>query len=481
LETLERKQEQPGESLRRVLQHIQPLTRQLLEDQQSPEPVRLSAIALLGHMGDLAADQQVLMKLLGPQQPPAIQDAVLVAWARHNNDDVAKQLLVAWKQYTPRLRTRVLELLLSRANWQKQLLQAIENQAVTTNQLDPSSKARLLTSRDQTVREKAANVFAGSINPNRAKLITDYRPALASPGDRSRGQAVFVKNCSVCHRLEQVGHEVGPDLAALANKSKDYLLTEILDPNRNLDSRYVEYVAVTKNGRTATGVLAGESAGSVTLKGKEAREETLLRTDLDELQATGKSLMPEGLEKEINPSEMNDLLTFLSHTSQKPKTFAGNAPATVNPDKEVLALRAADAEIFGDGIAYEAPFQNIGMWHGLNDHVIWTVQVPKRGSYDVYLDWACDNGSAGNRFILEAPETSLTHEVADTGGWSHYLRVRIGRIKLEEGLQRIKVRPAGPALHGALLDLRTIYLAPQDYRLNLEDQTSREKPVEKHP
>jgi putative membrane-bound dehydrogenase-like protein len=481
LESLERKKEKPGEALQQTLRHVQPLARQLVEDQQASEPLRLTAVALLGHTGDLITDQKGLLALLGPQQAPAIQEAVLTALARHNNDDVAKQLLAAWKQYTPRLRTRVLELLLSRANWQKQLLQAIADKAVMTSQLDPSSKARLLASRDQSVRDKAKTVLAGAVNPDRAKLITDYRPALASSGDRSRGQAVFAKNCSVCHRLEQVGHEVGPDLAALANKSKDYLLTEILDPNRNLDSRYVEYVAVTKNGRTVTGVLAGESAGSVTLKGKEAREETLLRADLDELQATGKSLMPEGLEKEITPAEMNDLLTFLSSTSQKPKTFAGNTPATIKAEKEVMTLRAANAEIFGDGIAFEAPFQNIGMWHGINDHITWTVQVPKRGSYDVYLDWACDNGSAGNKFILESPDTSLTHEVASTGGWSHYLRVRIGRIKLEEGLQRIKVRPAGPTLHGALLDLRTIYLAPQDYRLKLEDQTSREKPAEKRP
>jgi putative membrane-bound dehydrogenase-like protein len=481
LEALDRKKEKPNEALQATLRHVQPLARQLLEDQQTSESLRLSVIALMGNTGELITDQKGLLALLGPQQAPAIQEAVLAALARHNSDDVAKQLLAAWKQYTPRLRTRVLELLLSRANWQKQLLAAIENQSVIISQLDPSSKARLLSSRDQNVREKAKTVLAGSVNADRVKLIADYRPALASPGDRSRGQAVFVKNCSVCHRLEQVGHEVGPDLAALANKSKDYLLTEILDPNRNLDSRYVEYVAITKNGRTVTGVLAGESAGSVTLKGKEAREETLLRADLDELQATGKSLMPEGLEKEITHAEMNDLLTFLSKTSQKPKTFAGNVPATIKAVKEVVALHAVDAEIFGEAIAFEAPFQNIGMWQGLNDHVIWTVQVPKRGTYDVYLDWACDNGSAGNTLILEAPDVSLTHEVAGTGGWSHYLRVRIGRMKLEEGLQRIKVRPAGPALHGALLDLRTIYLAPQDYRLNLEDQTSREKPAEKRP
>ena len=91
--------------------------------------------------------------------------------------------------------------------------------------------------------------------------------------------------------------------------------------------------------------------------------------------------------------------------------------------------------------------QNIGYWHGLNDYVLWTVNVPKAGVYDVYLDWACDNASAGNRFSVEAGPASFAGEVAGTGGWSQYLRVRVGHLKLDPGLQQVKVRPAGPADH----------------------------------
>jgi hypothetical protein len=116
------------------------------------------------------------------------------------------------------------------------------------------------------------------------------------------------------------------------------------------------------------------------------------------------------------------------------------------------------------------------MWHGVNDYVTWSVIVPKSGRYDVYLDWACANESAGNRYILEAGPATLNGDVAGTGGWSHYLRVRVGHLRLDEGLQVVKVRPAGPALKGALMDLRTVYLAPADHRLNLQEETIRQKP-----
>ena len=65
------------------------------------------------------------------------------------------------------------------------------------------------------------------------------------------------------------------------------------------------------------------------------------------------------------------------------------------------------AEIFGGDITFETPFQNIGCWHDAQDHAAWTVQLDKEGRFDVYLDYACDNPSAGNRFVLEGAQPTL--------------------------------------------------------------------------
>ncbi len=111
--------------------------------------------------------------------------------------------------------------------------------------------------------------------------------------------------------MQGVGHAVGPDLAPLANKTPAYLLTEILDPSRNIDSRYVEYLAVTNAGRTFTGLLASESATTVTLRGQEGKEQTLLRGELESFVSTGRSLMPEGLEKDLSRQEMADVIGYL--------------------------------------------------------------------------------------------------------------------------------------------------------------------------
>jgi putative heme-binding domain-containing protein len=198
------------------------------------------------------------------------------------------------------------------------LLTGIEQGQVPANHLDARRRQRLLAHKDATVRGRAAKLFEGGSNPDRRKVLAAYREALTLPGDRARGKIVFAKNCAACHQLEGVGHAVGPDLAAMTNKSASYLLEEILDPNRSVDSRYVEYVAATRSGRTFTGVLAAETATSITLRGQEGKEQVLLRTELEELSSTGRSLMPEGLEKQLSRQDVADLIFYLS---------AGSAPA----------------------------------------------------------------------------------------------------------------------------------------------------------
>jgi hypothetical protein len=88
------------------------------------------------------------------------------------------------------------------------------------------------------------------------------------------------------------------------------------------------------------------------------------------------------------------------------------------------------------------------------------VEVPRAGKYSVHLEWACDNGSAGNALTLQAGGRSLTTTVKGTGTWDDYRKARIGELDLEAGRQRIVMRPAGN-ITGAMIDLKGLYLKSQ--------------------
>jgi putative heme-binding domain-containing protein len=139
----------------------------------------------------------------------------------------------------------------------------------------------------------------------------NYQDALSQGGDASKGLDVFRKNCAACHRVEDHGYELGPNLAAVKAKGVDAILANILEPNLEVNPQYINYVLLKSDGTTATGMIASENATSVTLKRGEGATEVILREDIEEMRSSRKSIMPEELEKAINPSEMTDLITYL--------------------------------------------------------------------------------------------------------------------------------------------------------------------------
>jgi putative heme-binding domain-containing protein len=99
---------------------------------------------------------------------------------------------------------------------------------------------------------------------------------------------------------------------------------------------------VDKQGRSFTGLIASQTATSITLKRENAAGDTILRNDIDELTSTGKSMMPEGLEKNVSKQEMADLLVFLKDAINKYATDDadiqardhGTDPGLIEPERK---------------------------------------------------------------------------------------------------------------------------------------------------
>ena len=60
-----------------------------------------------------------------------------------------------------------------------------------------------------------------------------------------------------------------------------------------------------------TGMIAAETASSITLRRAEKAEDTLLRSEIDQIQATPQSLMPEGLEAQLPRQDLADVIAYL--------------------------------------------------------------------------------------------------------------------------------------------------------------------------
>jgi putative heme-binding domain-containing protein len=438
------------------------LARRLLNGRRESQQQILAAARILAACSPNPQEAQDLMRpLLGPQNPPAVQQAAIKVLGAMDSPSAADVLLEAWPGYTPLTRSQVLDLCLARPAFLSRLVEHLANGEVASVHIDALHRQQLLTHADAQIRDRAA-ALAGAIDVDRQKIVAQYADRVNQSADPARGRQVFADHCAACHKLGDLGHEVGPDLAALTSRSPLALLESIFDPNRALDERYQTYTAFTDDGLAHTGILIRETANSVTLLGQQAKEETILRKDIEELKNSGASLMPLGFEKELSPDHAADLLSYLATKVVPPKQLPGNSPRVVKADGQgTLWLLAAHAAIYGDQITFESPFQNIGYWHGQSDCVAWDVQVDHPDEYEAYLHWACTADAAGGAAVVEGFASPLHVKLEDTGGFEHYRAKPIGRIRLPAGNTRIVVRPDGPLVAPYLMDLRGIYLVPQ--------------------
>ncbi|MDB5347970.1 MAG: putative rane-bound dehydrogenase [Schlesneria sp.] len=437
--------------------------RTVAANNETPLEDRVAALRVLGRTSEPQADLELLTNLLTPRFPPELQSAALSTLARVKSDNVAQVLLASYRSLAPSLRTKASDVLLSRNVWRDELLAALESKQLSPADFDATIRQRLLEDKSPSTSARAAKVLAIDLNSDRAKLVAEYLPTVRAGGDPQHGSQLFKKMCSQCHKLGDVGHSVGPDLMSLTDKSPDAMVTAVLDPNRAVETKFLTFTAITKSGVTHTGLMAAETAQTITLRGAEGKETTLLRNELDELLSNAKSLMPEGLERDLKPADAAALIAYIRLNVPLParKTFAGNEPRVVAADASgKFVLTPFEAEIYGSTIVLEEKHRNLGWWSSADDIVVWTIIVPQAGKYQVQWQYACDQSAAGNRVSIEAAGKSLSKKVEKTDGWDDYRTDSLGELELPAGEVRITIKPMSRPLP-ALADVKSIELTPQ--------------------
>jgi putative heme-binding domain-containing protein len=129
--------------------------------------------------------------------------------------------------------------------------------------------------------------------------------------DLKTGEKIFQERCAACHRFGGRGAAVGPDLESVRGNGREYLLTHLIDPNREVNERYVAYTAQLREGDAVSGILTRETEAAITLRLAQAEERAIPRSHLARLAASAQSLMPVGLEEGLDLAAMAGLLDFL--------------------------------------------------------------------------------------------------------------------------------------------------------------------------
>lgn len=273
-----------------------------------PADQRTQSVALLA-LADFPTLQGLAEKLLQPNQPEPVCVAFIQLLRDRRDAGVSAMLLTAWPALTPAAREAAVGVLTSRKEWVEPLLVAVEKQQIKPAELSPAARATLQRFPDPALRERAGKLFVSA--GSRQEVITRYQPVLALRGDATKGHEVYRTICSTCHRKGDEGRDIGPNLATVGAWSPEQLLTNILDPNREVAPNFMLYAVELKDGRALAGIIAAETETGVTLKSLDGTEQSFGRSEITTLKATGSSPMPEGLEGAVSMQQMADVIAFL--------------------------------------------------------------------------------------------------------------------------------------------------------------------------
>ena len=284
--------------------------RKTSSDAKKAVPERVAAIRTLG-LAEFAEVRPLFGEFLKFRQPEAVQKAALETLVRFDEAGAAEIVIDAWPSLSPQVRATAAETLFARSTWINTFLDAVEKGTIKTGEIDPARIKLLQVFADKKIRIRAEKLFAGTQLSKRKDVVDAYQKSLTLKGDAKPGKELFKKNCAACHRLEGVGEQIGAELTGIKDRGPEFMLLNILDPNREVLPKFITYYVVTDSGRTLTGMITAETATGITIRRPDSTSETILRVNIDELRSTGMSFMPEGLEKSINHQEMADLIAYL--------------------------------------------------------------------------------------------------------------------------------------------------------------------------
>ena len=176
----------------------------------------------------------------------------------------------------------------------------------------------------ETVLQNFPKDLHGSAKPLLAKLrIGDQEMAARLKqvtsqlveGDALQGKAIFFSNrtaCGACHTVRGKGGNIGPDLSRIGTiRTRRDLLEAILFPSSTIVNNYETYSVATTDGRILHGIIQRANRRSIVLRNAERSEIVISPNDVEELVRNQTSIMPKGLDTNLIPQQLSDLLAYL--------------------------------------------------------------------------------------------------------------------------------------------------------------------------
>ncbi len=295
----------------------------LLGNSNADKAEKLEVAEILGQTRAPGA-VPALLKLLNDVSSHSLQRVALQSLANYEDDQIGSTICRQLQSTLPAehdVQSTALRVLASRVVWAGQLMTEIEQSRLVDESI-PLDVVEQMRLHDHAELQRRVKKQWGTTRSTPEELraeVTRVRELLtADMGDRKQGETLFKQKCGVCHTLFSVGGKTGPDLTGYERTNFEFMLTAIIDPSAAIREEFTNYQIVTDDGRVLTGLIDKQDAHTVILRGVDNQTTLVARDQIEVLQAQARSLMPDGLLKDLDATQIKDLFAYLTARTPTP-------------------------------------------------------------------------------------------------------------------------------------------------------------------
>ncbi|MCA9085419.1 MAG: c-type cytochrome [Planctomycetaceae bacterium] len=257
----------------------------------------------------------VLLTIVERETDTSVLSAALTALQSYDDERIGRQVVPQLSRFSDDVRLVAETLLASRPVWVLQLLDAVDNGSVRAETVSDTALRKMLLHNQDGIQDRIqkhwGSVAGASTEQMQAELARLNDLLNSGSGNPKQGKPLFMNNCGKCHRLFDEGGQIGPDLTSFKRDNQERILSNVVNPNLEIREGFENYVVVTADGRVVNGFLADQDSQVVVLRGVDGQNLILRRDEIDEMQKSPLSIMPEGTLRTLSDQQIRDLFAYL--------------------------------------------------------------------------------------------------------------------------------------------------------------------------
>jgi putative membrane-bound dehydrogenase-like protein len=289
----------------------------VIADDKADAGERLQYVQILGEVKQEKA-MPVLLGVVENTRDDGLRMAALTALQPYDDPAIARAVVRLYGSFNDDARDVAHTLLASRKVWALTLLEAVDRGTIDRAALPVEVVRKLTAHRDDRIARLVAKHWGkvdGATTAEMKQELTRLEGVLRrGNGSPYPGKKLFLNSCGKCHTLFDQGGKIGPDLTTFKRDDIANMLLHVVNPSAEIREGFEMYQVETKDGRLLSGLLVDKDNQVVVLRGADGQSVTVRQTQIEEMAAQKKSLMPEGLLKNLSEQQVRDLFAYLRST-----------------------------------------------------------------------------------------------------------------------------------------------------------------------